>query len=405
MINLKKLKYLLILLLLIPIGVKASDTYYIAMEKDGEVEYYPYEITKVNHATYFAISPFENYEMKDKNYINNLAYASSFNSTIEYDAAIQIFIWQNIHPDYNFYLVDENYEIYDNSDYINRITNLLSNLDGEVPFKDATFKLKPGEELKLSSPINLNTYNINADILLDNYTISLQYEDLGTYVINFTNKDFQYYNGLINGTQFNYEPFKITIQVDNFIDVKINTYLNNELTSNNVLVCDIFENCQNVTEDTIRVKIGQYKFIDQITQEEVILNVNNNNNSVTFNHYQIFGIKTTMPIDKICQDSTCYPFSHQNDIYVFDKPITNGYYEIYTKGQKVTYNLNLLENYSKDDKYGLLYNISYEEEIHEDIKDNNDDIPEETISVNIPDTGIVITQIDKYDIPKRRLYF
>ena len=112
-----------------------------------------------------------------------------------------------------------------------------------------------------------------------------------------------------------------------------------------------------------------------------------------------------MPIDKICQDSTCYPFSHQNDIYVFDKPITNGYYEIYTKGQKVTYNLNLLENYSKDDKYGLLYNISYEEEIHEDIKDNNDDIPEETISVNIPDTGIVITQIDKYDIPKRRLYF
>ena len=72
--------------------------------------------------------------------------------------------------------------------------------------------------------------------------------------------------------------------------------------------------------------------------------------------------------------------------------------------EKIT-TLLTVENYSKDDKYGLLYNISYEEEIHEDIKDNNDDIPEETISVNIPDTGIVITQIDKYDIPKRRLYF
>ena len=54
--NLKKLKYLLMLLILIPIGVRASDTYYIAMEKDGEIDYYPYEITKVNYATYFAIS-------------------------------------------------------------------------------------------------------------------------------------------------------------------------------------------------------------------------------------------------------------------------------------------------------------------------------------------------------------
>lgn len=398
------------LLILIPIGVKASDTYYIAMEKDGEIDYYPYEITKVNYATYFAISPFEDYEIKDKNYINNLAYASSFNSTIEYDATIQLLIWQSIHPDYNFYLVDENYEIYDNSDSLNRITSLLHNLNGEVSFKNATIKLNPGEELKLTSPINLNTYNINADILLDNYTISLHYEELGTYIINFTNKDFRYYNGLINGQQYNYEPFKITVQVDNYIDVKINTYLDNELISNNVLVCDIFENCQSITENTIRLKIGQYKFIDQTSQEEVTLNVNSSNNSVTFKHYEISGIKTTMPIEKICQGTTCYNFSHQNDIYIFDKPIINGYYEITTNDKVITYNLNIQNNYNKDQTLGLLYNISYEEEIDEDntneeTKDdfsNNETNPQETITIAIPDTGINIT-IDKYDAKKRRL--
>ena len=85
------------------------------MEKDGEVSYLEYNFKKLNHSYYFKISPFEEYTINDPVYLNNLAYLSSFNEMPDYETTIQLMIWQNTHPDYNFYIVDSNYQTFDNS--------------------------------------------------------------------------------------------------------------------------------------------------------------------------------------------------------------------------------------------------------------------------------------------------
>ena len=46
--------------------------------------------------------------------MNNLAYAQGFYDSPEYFATIQMLIYKAVHPEYNIYLVDENFNYYDN---------------------------------------------------------------------------------------------------------------------------------------------------------------------------------------------------------------------------------------------------------------------------------------------------
>ena len=108
-------KLLFLLLMLIPITVKANTNYYIAIQDNEDVTYYPFESQFKDWVYSFEISPFDSFELKDANYINNLAYLSYFDSTEIFQVTIQNLIWQHIHPEYSFYIVDFNYQKIDNS--------------------------------------------------------------------------------------------------------------------------------------------------------------------------------------------------------------------------------------------------------------------------------------------------
>ena len=417
----KKIKYWLLLLILIPISVNASETYYIAMEKDGEVSYLEYNFKKLNHSYYFKISPFEEYTINDPVYLNNLAYLSSFNEMPDYETTIQLMIWQNTHPDYNFYIVDSNYQTFDNSINEDQIQIRLEVLKQNVEFKDDIIMLNPNEELILTTTVNLNNYQIDSNIQIDNYTIRLQYPDKGIRNINFRALDPNIVGDEIYGTKFYQEPFTLTIDVDNYQDINITTSLDNELIPSNIQVYDQDKNLVTELNDlnnTIRLKHQKYTFRDMVTKEEITTFINSDIKEISFGHHLINGIKTNMDINKICQDDTCFNFTKQDDIYILDTPILNGYYEI----NDLAYNLNIEDNYYLDEKKGLLYIIEYmeeEEEIiptpDEETDDNDEEIiipseeettEEETIippveikdeiSIDIPDTGIEINFPSNY---------
>ena len=103
-----------------------------------------------------------------------------------------------------------------------------------------------------------------------------------------------------------------------------------------------------------------------------------------------------MNITKICQEEKCFSFTKENDLYIFDTPLLNGYYDIYSNNKKYTYDFNNQTNYIENSENGLLYFIEY----NEDIKDEPDitepvppiEIEEDSeINIAIPDTEITLT--------------
>lgn len=392
-------KLLFLLLMLIPITVKANTNYYIAIQDNEDVTYYLFESQFIDWVYSFEISPFDTFELKDVNYINNLAYLSYFDSTEIFQVTIQNLIWQHIHPEYSFYIVDSNYQKIDNSEQLKRINQIFDTLTLDAEFMNQTYELNPNEELTIKSPASLKSYEINSDILKDNYTISLSFDLKGTYIIKFSNKDLDIVGNIISGHEFFNEPFQITINVDDYYDICINTYQDNELIDSNILIYDIKGNLvKHVTkqENIIRLKNQQYKFVDKLTKEEKVLIIDENTKEITFNHYNINGIKTNMNITKICQEEKCFSFTKENDLYIFDAPLLNGYYDIYSNNEKYTYDFNNQTNYIENSENGLLYFIEY----NEDIKDEPDitepvppiEIEEDSeINIAIPDTEITLT--------------
>ena len=61
-------KILFLLLLLIPLNVKANE-FSIAIQNDESIIYYPYETKRINYLFYFELSPFINYKITDENYV------------------------------------------------------------------------------------------------------------------------------------------------------------------------------------------------------------------------------------------------------------------------------------------------------------------------------------------------
>ena len=400
-------KILFLLLLLIPLNVKANE-FSIAIQNDESIIYYPYETKRINYLFYFELSPFINYKITDENYINNLSYLSVFDTSDLYITTIQTLIWQHTLPDYTFYIVDENHEKVDNTKELESIKQKFNNLTEQFEFTNVTYELNPNEEITIKSQVALNSYNIsNDDILKDNYTINLKYQNKGTYVIDFTNKSLEIDNGLITGYEFFYNPFQITVIIDDFQDITVSTIKDDQIIENNISIYDSNDNLvKSLTskEDNIRLKNGQYKFIDETTKEEVIIDIDENTSNITFNHYSINGIKTDMDITKVCQEDICFPFKVQNNIYIFASPLTNGYYEIYTSNEKVIYNFNNKENYINDDALGLLYFIDYEKPnnpIKEEISNNDNitiDIPNTENSLPNPNKYIVIIKKKEFEI-------
>src|SRR5699024_8136659 len=132
---------------------------------------------------YFKISPFGNYELKDEYYLNNLAYAQGFYDSPEYFATIQMLIYKAVHPEYNIYLVDENFNYYDNKEIESYILELLEILDSTPKFANETFYLEKNEEITLSN-------NYLSRYIVDNYeiindSITFQFTDNGIYEILF----------------------------------------------------------------------------------------------------------------------------------------------------------------------------------------------------------------------------
>ena len=136
-------KLLFLLLMLIPITVKANTNYYIAIQDNEDVTYYPFESQFIDWVYSFEISPFDTFELKDVNYINNLAYLSYFDSTEIFQVTIQNLIWQHIHPEYSFYIVDSNYQKIDNSEQLKRINQIFDTLTLDAEFMNQTYELNP----------------------------------------------------------------------------------------------------------------------------------------------------------------------------------------------------------------------------------------------------------------------
>ena len=116
-----------------------------------------------------------------------------------------------------------------------------------------------------------------------------------------------------------------------------------------------------------------------------------------------------MPITKVCRDNNCFYFSLKNDIYIFDPPLLNGYYDIYSNNLKVTYNLNNQDNYINDSTNGLLYFIEYQNEIISKPPDKEEKpdytVDDSQVSINIPDTGISQILLDEHIIVIKKKEF
>ena len=88
----RKLKYLLLVLILFPISVHAAENYYIAMDEGNKTTYYKFESQLINWIYYYSVSPLKDYTIKDANKINNIAYLCGFLSRDQYQATLQMLI-------------------------------------------------------------------------------------------------------------------------------------------------------------------------------------------------------------------------------------------------------------------------------------------------------------------------
>lgn len=424
----RKLKYLLLVLILFPISVHAAENYYIAMDEGNKTTYYKFESQLINWIYYYSVSPLKDYTIKDANKINNIAYLCGFLSRDQYQATLQMLIWQNTHPEYHFYLTNENFQPVDNSEELEKVDFYFDLLiDNVIDFQES-YQLKPNEVLTLKTKANLKSYVIENATLIDNNTLNISFDKPGKYIVSFKNKDILLNDNLITSKEIYYEPFTINIEVANYYEVTVNTYQDDTKVDNDISIYDINYNLIATLvgdKNTISLKEEEYIFKDNKTNQEIKYKVDANNKNIEFIEHLINGIKTDINITKICRNDLCFDFKKENDLYLFSTPLLNGFYDIYTIDQKHSLDLSNTKYYTYDAN-GRIYkiNLSNTDDNNEEldnIKDNqnlpnspnNSDIETDyldsissnnEISIYIPNTSIELPKLTTFYIYKKEDY-
>lgn len=360
---------------MIPTIVQAS-SYYIAIDNSKEIIYDKFEIIFKDWHYYFKISPFGNYELKDEYYLNNLAYAQGFYDSPEYFATIQMLIYKAVHPEYNIYLVDENFNYYDNKEIESYILELLEILDSTPKFADETFYLEKNEEITLSN-------NYLSRYIVDNYeiindSITFQFTDNGIYEILFNVPKLDINNNYYTVEYYYSRPFYIKFIVEDYYNLGIKTYINDILVNNNITI-----NENNYKETNIRLASKDYIIIDNYTNQKYDITLDKNQDIIIKNYF-INKLKTNLEITNICDENKCFNFSKENDFYKFKEALIPKEYQVYTKDN--IYKVDFKNESSYEINEGrLTFNFYIEEK--DEIK--NEQIKEEdTIFIDIPNTLI-----------------
>ena len=379
-----------LIIFMIPTIVQAS-SYYIAIDNSKEIIYDKFEIIFKDWHYYFKISPFGNYELKDEYYLNNLAYAQGFYDSPEYFATIQMLIYKAVHPEYNIYLVDENFNYYDNKEIESYILELLEILDSTPKFADETFYLEKNEEITLSN-------NYLSRYIVDNYeiindSITFQFTDNGIYEILFNVPKLDINNNYYTVEYYYSRPFYIKFIVEDYYNLGIKTYINDILVNNNITI-----NENNYKETNIRLASKDYIIIDNYTNQKYDIMLDKNQNIIIKNYF-INKLKTNLEITNICDENKCFNFSKENDFYEFKEALIPKEYQVYTKDN--IYKVDFKNESSYEINEGrLTFNFYIEEK--DEIK--NEQIKEEdTIFIDIPNT--LITYLDNiYYYVKEKYY-
>lgn len=375
---------------MIPTIVQAS-SYYIAIDNSKEIIYDKFEIIFKDWHYYFKISPFGNYELKDEYYLNNLAYAQGFYDSPEYFATIQMLIYKAVHPEYNIYLVDENFNYYDNKEIESYILELLEILDSTPKFADETFYLEKNEEITLSN-------NYLSRYIVDNYeiindSITFQFTDNGIYEILFNVPKLDINNNYYTVEYYYSRPFYIKFIVEDYYNLGIKTYINDILVNNNITI-----NENNYKETNIRLASKDYIIIDNYTNQKYDIMLDKDQKIIIKNYF-INKLKTNLEITNICDENKCFNFSKENDFYEFKEALIPKEYQVYTKDN--IYKVDFKNESSYEINEGrLTFNFYIEEK--DEIK--NEQIKEEdTIFIDIPNT--LITYLDNiYYYVKEKYY-
>lgn len=379
-----------LIIFMIPTIVQAS-SYYIAIDNSKEIIYDKFEIIFKDWHYYFKISPFGNYELKDEYYLNNLAYAQGFYDSPEYFATIQMLIYKAVHSEYNIYLVDENFNYYDNKEIESYILELLEILDSTPKFADETFYLEKNEEITLSN-------NYLSRYIVDNYeiindSITFQFTDNGIYEILFNVPKLDINNNYYTVEYYYSRPFYIKFIVEDYYNLGIKTYINDILVNNNITI-----NENNYKETNIRLASKDYIIIDNYTNQKYDIMLDKNQDIIIKNYF-INKLKTNLEITNICDENKCFNFSKENDFYEFKEALIPKEYQIYTKDN--IYKVDFKNESSYEINEGrLTFNFYIEEK--DEIK--NEQIKEEdTIFIDIPNT--LITYLDNiYYYVKEKYY-
>ena len=334
-------------------------------------------------------------------------------------------IWQNTHPEYHFYLTNENFQPVDNSEELEKVDFYFDLLiDNVIDFQES-YQLKPNEVLTLKTKANLKSYVIENATLIDNNTLNISFDKPGNYIVSFKNKDILLNDNLITSKEIYYEPFTINIEVANYYEVTVNTYQDDTKVDNDISIYDINYNLIATLvgdKNTISLKEEEYIFKDNKTNQEIKYKVDANNKNIEFIEHLINGIKTDINITKICRNDLCFDFKKENDLYLFSTPLLNGFYDIYTIDQKHSLDLSNTKYYTYDAN-GRIYkiNLSNTDDNNEEldnIKDNqnlpnspnNSDIETDyldsissnnEISIYIPNTSIELPKLTTFYIYKK----
>lgn len=407
----KKL-FIAAVILLLPLSVKASE-FYIAIDDGREVIYEAYDVVFKDWHYYFKPSPFGIYEINEEYYIHNLAYAQGFYDGDEYFATIQMLIYQNTHPEYDFYLVDKNLKPFDNSWDIDNIINTISYFEGTPSFADKTFYLDLFEELSLEAT-DLSRYIVNSK-QIENDQITLRFDETGKYTIDFEAPHLDIVDNYFTVDTYVLKPFSIEIVVDKYYDLTLETYNNGVLVTNNFSI-----NGQSHNDSKIRLSAGTYEITDNYTNKIYTYELLDDSEFI-INNYFINKLDTNISIDKICDEDTCYEFTKNNNIYEFASSLDAHSYQIYSSD--TTYNLDLTntDNYEIDNgiltfKYFVdLSDEEQEETVDDEEKDTTNETPQvdesqnevenENVAIKVPDTNIAYMDNLTYYVEKKYYIF
>ena len=409
----KKL-FIAAVILLLPLSVKASE-FYIAIDDGREVIYEAYDVVFKDWHYYFKPSPFGTYEINEEYYIHNLAYAQGFYDGDEYFATIQMLIYQNTHPEYDFYLVDKNLKPFDNSWDIDNIINTISYFEGTPSFADKTFYLDLFEELSLEAT-DLSRYIVNGK-QIENDQITLRFDETGKYTIDFEAPHLDIVDNYFTVDTYVLKPFSIEIVVDKYYDLTLETYNNGVLVTNNFSI-----NGQSHNDSKIRLSAGTYEITDNYTNKIYTYELLDDSEFI-INNYFINKLDTNISIDKICDEDACYEFTKNNNIYEFASSLDAHSYQIYSSD--TTYNLDLTntDNYEIDNgilTFKYFVDLSDEEQketVDDEEKDTTNETPQvdepqnedesenENVAIKVPDTNIAYMDNLTYYVEKKYYIF